>query len=178
MKSSPSLATVLILIMLLMVVAAGFVFLFQAELRFRDHLRILSAENETLRGERANIELELSGAVATRDALAAGLAAAEGDTRLLEGQHRLHVARPADQTCFVPRPREQAAVVATHRTGPHYRDLHQVSSYPDRSGRQLYPEMLRKIRRLTAGSGRMNVLLSFKGSATNHQPVGKVDMLG
>lgn len=86
MKSSPSLATVLILIMLLMVVAAGFVFLFQAELRFRDHLRILSAENETLRGERANIELELSGAVATRDALAAGLAAAEGDTRLLEGQ--------------------------------------------------------------------------------------------
>lgn len=86
MKSSPSLATVLILIMLLMVVAAGFVFLFQAELRFRDYLRTLSVENETLRGEQANIELELSGAVATRDAVAAALAAAEGDTRLLEGQ--------------------------------------------------------------------------------------------
>lgn len=86
MKSSPSTATVLILIMLLMVVAAGFVFLFQAELRFRDHLRELTADNETLRSAQANLELELSGAVATRDALSADLAAAEGDTRLLEGQ--------------------------------------------------------------------------------------------
>ncbi|MBP6015163.1 MAG: hypothetical protein KA586_00430 [Candidatus Promineofilum sp.] len=86
MKSSPSTATVLILIMLLMVVAAGFVFLFQAELRFRDNLRQLSADNETLRSAQANLELELSGAVATRDAVSADLAAAEGDTRLLEGQ--------------------------------------------------------------------------------------------
>lgn len=86
MKSSPSTTTVLILIMLLMVVAAGFVFLFQAELRFRDHLRDLSTENETLRAAQAGAELELSGAVATRDAIAADLAAAEGDTRLLEGQ--------------------------------------------------------------------------------------------
>ena len=86
MKSSPSTATVLILIMLLMIVAAGFVFLFQTELRFRNHLRDLAAENETLRGQQASIELELAGAVATRDAVAAGLAAAEGDTRLLEGQ--------------------------------------------------------------------------------------------
>lgn len=86
MKSSPSTATVLILIMLLMVVAAGFVFLFQAELRFRDNLRDLSADNETLRSAQASLELELSGAVATRDALSADLAAAEGDTRLLEGQ--------------------------------------------------------------------------------------------
>jgi hypothetical protein len=86
MKSSPSTVTVLILIMLLMVVAAGFVFLFQAELRFRDHLRALTADNEALHANQANLELEMSGAVATRDALAADLAAAEGDTRLLEGQ--------------------------------------------------------------------------------------------
>jgi len=86
MKSSPSTVTVLILIMLLMVVAAGFVFLFQAELRFRDHLRVLTADNEALRANQANLELEMSGAVAARDALAADLAAAEGDTRLLEGQ--------------------------------------------------------------------------------------------
>ncbi len=86
MKSSPTTATVLILIMLLMVVAAGFVFLLQTELRFRDHLRELTAENEALRTEQANVELELSSAVATRDAVAADLAAAEADTRLLEGQ--------------------------------------------------------------------------------------------
>ncbi|HRO24706.1 MAG TPA: hypothetical protein PLR07_10485, partial [Promineifilum sp.] len=86
MKSSPSTATVLILLMLLMIVAAGFVFLFQAELRFRDHLRMLTAENETLQASQANLELEISGAIATRDALAADLASAEGDTRLLEGQ--------------------------------------------------------------------------------------------
>lgn len=86
MKSSPSMATVLILLMLLMIVAAGFVFLFQAELRFRDHLRMLTAENETLQASQANLELEISGAIATRDALAADLASAEGDTRLLEGQ--------------------------------------------------------------------------------------------
>ncbi len=86
MKSSPSTATVLILIMLLMVVAAGFVFLFQAELRFRDNLREFSVDNETLRSAQANLELELSGAVATREAVSADLAAAEGDTRLLEGQ--------------------------------------------------------------------------------------------
>ncbi len=78
--------TVLILIMLLLVVAAGFVFLLQAELRFRDQLRILSADNESLRTAQASAELELSGAVATRDALSAALATAEGDTRELEGQ--------------------------------------------------------------------------------------------
>ncbi len=86
MKSSPSTTTVLILLMLLMVVAAGFVFLFQAELRFRDHLRTLSADNESLRAAGAAAELELSGAVATRDAIAAELATAQGDTRDLEGQ--------------------------------------------------------------------------------------------
>lgn len=86
MKSSPTTTTVLILIMLLLVVAAGFVFLFQAELRFRDQLRILSADNEALRTSQASIELELAGAVATRDAVSAALATAEGDTRVLEGQ--------------------------------------------------------------------------------------------
>ena len=86
MKSSPSTTTVLILIMLLMVVAAGFVFLFQTELRFRDHLRALSADNESLRAAGAASELELAGAVATRDAIAAELATAQGDTRDLEGQ--------------------------------------------------------------------------------------------
>jgi len=86
MKSSPSTTTVLILIMLLMVVAAGFVFLFQTELRFRDHLRTLSADNESLRAAGAAAELELAGAVATRDAVAAELATAQGDTRDLEGQ--------------------------------------------------------------------------------------------
>ncbi len=86
MKSSPTTTTVLILIMLLMVVAAGFVFLFQSELRFRDQLRLLSADNESLRAGQASAELELAGAVATRDAVSAALAAAEGDTRELEGQ--------------------------------------------------------------------------------------------
>lgn len=88
MKSSPTptTTTVLILIMLLMVVAAGFVFLFQSELRFRDQLRLLSADNESLRAAQASAELELAGAVATRDAVSAALAAAEGDTRELEGQ--------------------------------------------------------------------------------------------
>lgn len=46
----------------------------------------ISADNETLRSAQASLELELSGAVATRDALSADVAAAEGDTRLLEGQ--------------------------------------------------------------------------------------------
>lgn len=86
MKSSPSTTTVLILLMLLMVVAAGFVFLFQAELRFRDHLRLLSADNESLAAAGAAAELELAGAVATRDAVAVELATAQGDTRDLEGQ--------------------------------------------------------------------------------------------
>lgn len=86
MKSSPSTATVLILIALLMIVAAGFVFLFQAELRFRDHLRALSTENEQLRAGQAEAELALSAAVATREAVAADLAAAEGDNLSLEGQ--------------------------------------------------------------------------------------------
>lgn len=86
MKSSPSTATVLILIALLMIVAAGFVFLFQAELRFRDHLRALSTENEQLRADQAEAELALSAAVATREAVAADLAAAEGDNLSLEGQ--------------------------------------------------------------------------------------------
>lgn len=86
MKSSPSTATVLILIALLMIAAAGFVFLFQAELRFRDHLRALTAENEQLRAGQAEAELALSAAVATREAVAADLAAAEGDKLALEGQ--------------------------------------------------------------------------------------------
>lgn len=86
MRSSPTATTVLFLIMLLLVVAAGFVFLFQAELRFRDQLRFLSAENDSLRASQASAELELSGATATRDAVSAALAAAEGDTRELEGQ--------------------------------------------------------------------------------------------
>jgi hypothetical protein len=86
MRSSASTATALILIMLLLVVAAGFVFLFQAELRFRDDLRLLSADNDSLRAAQAAAELELSSAQATRDAAAEALAAAEQDTLLLEGQ--------------------------------------------------------------------------------------------
>lgn len=86
MRSSPTAVTVLFLIMLLLVVAAGFVFLFQTELRFRDELRSLSAENDSLRTSQASTELGLVGAVATRDALSASLAVAEGDTRELEGQ--------------------------------------------------------------------------------------------
>lgn len=86
MKSSPSMATVLFLLMLLMIVAAGFVFLFQTELRFRDHLRALTAENEQLRAGQAEAELGLSAAVATREAVAADLAAAGGDNLALEGQ--------------------------------------------------------------------------------------------
>jgi hypothetical protein len=86
MKSSPSTATVLILLVLLMIVAAGFVFLFQAELRFRDHLRALTAENESLQATQAEAELALSAVVATRDAVAADLATAENDNLTLEGQ--------------------------------------------------------------------------------------------
>ena len=86
MKSSPSTATVLILIMLLMVVAAGFVFLFQAELDFRNHLRDLTAEKETLEANQANLQLEISGAMATRNTLATDLAAAEGERDRLKSQ--------------------------------------------------------------------------------------------
>ncbi|WP_374688523.1 Ig-like domain-containing protein [Promineifilum sp.] len=85
MKRSAT-ATILILIMLLLVVAAGFVFLFQAELRFRDQLRALTADNDTLRAAQADAELELAGVQATRDATAAALATAQHESVLLEGQ--------------------------------------------------------------------------------------------
>jgi len=85
MKRSAT-ATILILIMLLLVVAAGFVFLFQAELRFRDQLRVLTADNDTLRAAQAAAELELAGVQATREATAAALATAQHESVLLEGQ--------------------------------------------------------------------------------------------
>lgn len=83
MKST---ATILFLIMLLLVVAAGFVFLFQTEIRFRDRLRDLRADNETLRAGQAETELRLSGAEGTREAVAIALATAEHNGVLLEGQ--------------------------------------------------------------------------------------------
>jgi hypothetical protein len=86
MKSSRSMATILFLIMLLLVAAAGFVFLFQAELRFRDQLRGLTAENDSLRAAQAETDLALAGTEATRETTAAALATAEHDTLLLEGQ--------------------------------------------------------------------------------------------
>lgn len=72
--------------MLLLVVAAGFVFLFQTELRFRDELRDLGAANESLRATRAAVDLELSAAEATRTAVEAARATVEYDNLLLEGQ--------------------------------------------------------------------------------------------
>ena len=79
-------ATILFLLMLLLVAAAGFVFLFQGGLQLRDEARQISADNETLRDQTAAAELELAGEVATREATTAALATAEHDSLLLEGQ--------------------------------------------------------------------------------------------
>lgn len=79
-------ATILFLLMLLLVAAAGFVFLFQGGLRLRDETRQIVAANETLRAEAAAADLELAGEVATRQATTAALATAEHDSLLLEGQ--------------------------------------------------------------------------------------------
>ena len=79
-------ATILFLLMLLLVAAAGFVFLFQSGLRLRDEARQIAADNQTLRDQTAAAELELAGQVATREAMTAALATAEHDSLLLEGQ--------------------------------------------------------------------------------------------
>ena len=79
-------ATILFLLMLLLVAAAGFVFLFQSGLQLRDEARQIAADNETLRDQTAAAELELAGEVATREAMTAALATAEHDSLLLEGQ--------------------------------------------------------------------------------------------
>ena len=79
-------ATILFLLMLLLVAAAGFVFLFQSGLRLRDEARQIAADNQTLRDQTAAAELELAGEVATREAMTAALATAEHDSLLLEGQ--------------------------------------------------------------------------------------------
>lgn len=72
--------------MLLLVVAAGFVFLFQSELRFRDNLRELTAQTDELRQAQADTELQLAAVEATRDATEAALSAAESGNRELEEQ--------------------------------------------------------------------------------------------
>ena len=79
-------ATILFLLMLLLVAAAGFVFLFQSGLQLRDEARQIAADNETLRDQTAAAELELAGELATREAMTAALATAEHDSLLLEGQ--------------------------------------------------------------------------------------------
>ena len=79
-------ATILFLLMLLLVAAAGFVFLFQGGLRLRDEARQIAADNDSLRAQAAEAELELAGEVATREATAATLATAEHNALLLEGQ--------------------------------------------------------------------------------------------
>lgn len=85
MKSS-AVATILVLFMLLLVAIAGFVFLIQGGVRLRDEAREIQAGNERLQAEVAAVELELSSAVATREATAAALATAESENVLLEGQ--------------------------------------------------------------------------------------------
>ena len=59
-------ATILFLLMLLLVAAAGFVFLFQGGLRLRDEARQIAADNDSLRAQAAEAELELAGEVATQ----------------------------------------------------------------------------------------------------------------
>jgi hypothetical protein len=83
MKTS-AIATILVLLMLLLVAAAGFVFLLQGGLRLRDEARGIAVANETLRAEVAAAELELAGEVATRDAAVAALATAESDNLIIE----------------------------------------------------------------------------------------------
>ena len=85
MKTS-AIATILILLMLLLVAAAGFVFLLQGGLRLRNEARGITTANETLRAEVAAAELELSGEVATREAVVAALATAESDNLIIEDE--------------------------------------------------------------------------------------------
>lgn len=70
--------------MLLLVAAAGFVFLLQGGLRLRNEARDIAAANETLRAEVAAAELELASEVATREAVVAALATAESDNLIIK----------------------------------------------------------------------------------------------
>lgn len=72
--------------MLLLVAAAGFVFLLLGGFRLRDEARGIRTDNDRLRAEVAASELELSGVVATREATLSVLATAEHENVLLEGQ--------------------------------------------------------------------------------------------
>ena len=85
MKSS-AIATILILLMLLLVAAAGFVFLLQGGLRLRDEARDIATANDTLRAEVAAAELELAGAVATREAAVAALATTESGNLIVKDE--------------------------------------------------------------------------------------------
>ena len=70
--------------MLLLVAAAGFVFLLQGGLRLGNEARDIAAANETLRAEVAAAELELASEVATREAVVAALATAESDNLIIK----------------------------------------------------------------------------------------------
>ena len=85
MKRSAT-ATILFLLMLLLAAAAGFVFLLLGGVRLRDDARAIRTDNDSLRAEVAAAELELSGAVATRESTVNALATAEHDNVLLEDQ--------------------------------------------------------------------------------------------
>lgn len=86
MRSFGVSALILTLVALFLVLAAGFVFLFQAEVRLRDQVRATVAEADTLRQTQAETELRLGSAEATRDASAVALATAEAAGVVLEGQ--------------------------------------------------------------------------------------------
>lgn len=86
MRSFGVSALILILVSLFLVLAAGFVFLFQAELRLRDQVRATVAETDALRQTQAETELRLGSAEATRDASTVALATAEAAGVVLEGQ--------------------------------------------------------------------------------------------
>ncbi len=85
MKRSAT-ATILFLLMLLLAAAAAFVFLLLGGVRLRDDARAIRTDNDSLRAEVAAAELELFGAVATRESTVNALATAEHENVLLEGQ--------------------------------------------------------------------------------------------
>ncbi len=72
--------------MLLLVLAAGFVFLFQAQTQLRDQVRDSQAAAEDARATQASSERAMLDAEATRDAEAVALATAEHGILLLDGQ--------------------------------------------------------------------------------------------
>lgn len=86
MRSFRTSATILTLIMLLLVAGAAFVFLLQGDLRLRNRVLETQAEADQLRQLQAQTELQLGAAEATRDAIFDGLATAEHNGFLLEGQ--------------------------------------------------------------------------------------------